>query len=102
MSIKRRSPALRHVVRTHRVDLNWLFELIEGDPSILIRHVKTLDQMAAVLNKGKFTAQQIMHSCSLAQVGPLCPSSQRIVMANRYSKEFVIGAPIETPENKTY
>ena len=32
MTIKRRSPALRHVVRTHRVNLDWLFELIDGDP----------------------------------------------------------------------
>ena len=31
MTIKGRSPAMRHVPRTHRVDLDWLFERIRED-----------------------------------------------------------------------
>ena len=37
MTIKGRSPALRHVTRTHRVDLDWLFERINSDPAMRIR-----------------------------------------------------------------
>ena len=93
MTLKRRSPALRHVVRTHRVDLDWLFELIDGDPSIFIRHVKTQDQIADFLNKGQFTAQQFSHICRLAQVGQLNSSSHKIVMANRSSKPVELTQP---------
>ena len=39
MIIKGRRPTLRHVSRTHRVALDWLFERINLDPKIQIRHV---------------------------------------------------------------
>ena len=32
--IKGRSPAMRHVSRTHRVALDWLFDRINLDPNI--------------------------------------------------------------------
>ena len=56
MAIKGRSPALGHVPRTHRVDLDWLFERCQYDPAIKIRFVPTKDQLADVLTKGAFTA----------------------------------------------
>ncbi len=31
MTVKQRSPMTRHVSRTHRVDLDWLFERISKD-----------------------------------------------------------------------
>ena len=34
MCIKERFPTLRHVARTHRVDLDWLFERLNRDPAI--------------------------------------------------------------------
>ena len=36
MIIKGRSPNLRHVARTHRVDLDWLFERISKDPGVYL------------------------------------------------------------------
>ena len=56
MVIKGRSPALGHVPRTHRVDLDWLFERCQYDPAIKIRFVPTKDQLADMLTKGAFAA----------------------------------------------
>lgn len=69
MAIKRRSPAPRHVVRTHRVYVGWLFELIDGFTSILIRHDKTLEQIAGFLNTCQFTTQPFAHICTSAHIG---------------------------------
>ena len=56
MVVKGRSPAMGHVSRTHRVDLDWLFERCRVDPSIKIRFVPTKAQLADMLTKGSFTA----------------------------------------------
>ena len=37
MVIKGRSPTMRHVFRTHRVALDWLFDRINLDPKIQIK-----------------------------------------------------------------
>ena len=60
---------MRHVPRTHRVDLDWLFELLREDPSIHIQYVNTEQQVVDVLTKGSFTAGQWSHLCGLAQIG---------------------------------
>ena len=39
MIIKGRSPTMRHVSRTHRVALDWLFDRINVDPQIQIKYV---------------------------------------------------------------
>ena len=57
MIIKGRSPNLRHVGRTHRVDLDWLFDRITKDPAIYVKWVGTKEQLADILTKGSFTAQ---------------------------------------------
>ena len=49
MVIKGRSPAMRHVARTHRIDLDWLFEQIREDKGIGIRYVNTKLQAADIL-----------------------------------------------------
>ena len=41
MIIKGRSPTMRHVSRTHRVALDWLFDRINSEPKIQIRYVDT-------------------------------------------------------------
>ena len=51
MCIKGRSPNMRHVPRTHRVDLDWLFERILKDPSISIKYVNTKQQLADILTR---------------------------------------------------
>ena len=57
MCVKERSPALRHVSRTHRVDLDWLFDRIQRDPGVFIKFVPTKEQLADILAKGSFTAE---------------------------------------------
>ena len=41
MIIKGRSPTMRYVSRTHRVALDWLFDRINLDPKIQIKHIDT-------------------------------------------------------------
>ena len=41
MIIKRRSPAMRHVSRTHRVALDWLYDRINLDSKIQIKYIDT-------------------------------------------------------------
>ena len=49
MIFKRRSPTMRHVCRTHRVALDWLFDRINLDPKIQIKYVDTNNQHADLL-----------------------------------------------------
>ena len=55
MIIKGRSPTRRHVSRTHRVALDWLFDRINLDPKIQIKYVDTKNQLADILTEGNFT-----------------------------------------------
>ena len=55
MIIKGRSPTMRPVSRTHRVALDRLFDRINLDPQIQIRHIDSKHQLADILTKGNFT-----------------------------------------------
>jgi len=70
MCIKGRSPMLRHVVRTHRVDLDWLFERVRTDPNIDLKYISTKQQLADIFTKGSFTAQTWGILCQLLQIQP--------------------------------
>ena len=48
---KGRSPTMRHVSRTHRVALDWLFDRINLDPKIHIKNIDTKNQLADILTK---------------------------------------------------
>ena len=54
MMIKGLSPTMRHVSRTHRVALEWLFDRINLDPKNQIRYIDTKHQLADILTKGNF------------------------------------------------
>ena len=41
MIIKGRSPTMRHVSRTHRVAIDWLFDRINLDPNLQIKYIDT-------------------------------------------------------------
>ena len=56
--IKGRSPTMRHVSRTHRVALDWLFDRINLDSKIQIKYVDTKNQLADILTKGTFTRDE--------------------------------------------
>ena len=54
MIIKGRSPTMRHVSRTHRVALDWLFDRINLDPKIQIKYIDTKNQLADIFNQREF------------------------------------------------
>ena len=56
MIFKGRSPTMRHVSRTHRVALDWLFDRINLDSKIQIKYIDTKNQLADMLNQ-----QEISH-----------------------------------------
>ena len=56
MIMKGRSPTMRHVSRTHRVALDWLFDRINLDPKIQIKYIDTKNQLTDILTKGSFHA----------------------------------------------
>ena len=57
MIIKGRSPTMRHVSRTHRVALDWLFDRINLDSNIQIKYIDSENQLADILTKGNFTRE---------------------------------------------
>ena len=61
MIIKGRSPTMRHVSRTHRVALDWLFDRINLDPKIQIKYIDTKNQLADILTKLNFTRDEWNH-----------------------------------------
>ena len=54
MIIKGRSPTMRHVSRTHRVALDWLFDRINPDSKIQIKYIDTKNQFADIFNQREF------------------------------------------------
>ena len=61
MILKGRSPTVRHVSRTHRVALDWLFDRNNLDPKIQIKYVDTKNQLADLLTQGNFTREEWSH-----------------------------------------
>ena len=68
MIIKGRSPTMRHVSRTHRVTLDWLFDRINLDPKMQIRYIHTKHQLADILTKGNFTRDEWHHLLHLFNI----------------------------------
>ena len=68
MIIKRRSPTMRHVTRTHRVALDWLFDRINLDFKIQIKYIDTQNQLADTLTKGNFTRDEWNHLLCLFNI----------------------------------
>ena len=58
MIIKGRSPTMRHVSRSHRVALDWLFDRIHWDRKIQIKSVDTKKQLADMLTKDNLTRDE--------------------------------------------
>ena len=59
---------MRHVSRTDRVALDWLFNSINVDPQIQINYVDTRDQLADILTKGTFTRDEWHHLLRLLNI----------------------------------
>ena len=66
--IKGRSPTIRHVSRTHRVALDWLFDKIHLDPQIQIKYVDTKNQLADNVDQRNFTRDEWNHLLCLFNI----------------------------------
>ena len=68
MIIEGRSPTMRHVSRTHRVALDWLFDRINFEPKIQIKHADIESQLADILTKGSFSKNEWNHRLCLFNI----------------------------------
>ena len=58
-----RSPTMRHVSRTHRVALDWLFDRINLDPKIQIKYIDTKNPSRRHTDQEKFHTWWMESSC---------------------------------------
>ena len=75
MIIKGRSPTMRHVSRTHRVALDWLFDRFNLDLKIQIRYIDTKHQLADMMTKGNFTRDEwnnLLHLLNVSHFSSTC------------------------------
>ena len=59
---------MRHVSRTHRVALDWLFDRIKLDTEIQIKYIDIKNQLADILTKGNFTRDEWNHLLCLFNI----------------------------------
>ena len=87
MIIKGRSLTMRHVSRTHRVALDWLFDRINLDSKIQIKYIDTKNQLADILTKGSFTRDEWNHLLSLFNISHFSPTVCSAAMAKRFQQD---------------
>ena len=87
MIIKGRSPTMRHVSRTHRVALDWLFDRINLDPKIQIKYIDTKNQLADILTKGNFTCDEWNHLLCLFNISHFSSAVCSDTMAKRSQQD---------------
>ena len=87
MIIKGRSLTMRHVSRTHRVALDWLFDRINLDPKIQIKYIDTKNQLADILTKGKFTRDEWNHLLCLFNISHFSFTLCSEAMAKRLQQD---------------
>ena len=74
---------MRHVSRTHRVALDWLFDRISLDPRNQIKYIDTKNQLADMLTKGNFTRDEWNHLLCLFNISHFSSSDCSEVMSKR-------------------
>ena len=87
MIIEGRSPTMRHVSRTHRVALDWLFDRINLDPKIQIKYIDTKNQLADILTKGNFTRDDWNHLLCLFNIRHFSSTVCSDTMAKRSQQD---------------
>ena len=85
--IKGRSPTMRHVSRTHRVALDWLFDRIILDPQIQIKYIDTKNQLAVILTKANFTRDEWNHLFCLFHISHFSSINSLEAMSKRTQKD---------------
>ena len=75
MIIKGRGPTMRHLSRTHRVALDWLFHRINLDSKVQKRYIDTKHQLADILTAGNFTRDEwdnLLHVFNISHISSTC------------------------------
>ena len=83
MIMKGRSPTMRHVPRTHRIALDWLFDRINLDPKIQIKFIDTKNQLADILTRGNVTRDEWNHLFCLFNISHFRSINKREAMWKR-------------------
>ena len=65
-----RNPTLRHLGRTHRVDLAWLSDVFRFNDQVDIRYCVTSEMCADIFTKSFTNPQRWAHACDLVCVVP--------------------------------
>ena len=86
-SLKGVSPTMRHVSRTHRVALDWLFDRINLDPKIQIKYIGTKNQFEDMLTKGNFTRDEWNQFLCLFNISHSSSAECSEVMSKRTQKD---------------
>ena len=87
MIITGRSPAMRHVSKTHRVALDWLFDRINLDSKIQIKYIDTKNQLADILTKRNFTRDEWNHLLCLFNISHFSSTVCSDTMAKRSQQD---------------
>ena len=87
MITKGSSPTMRHVSRTHRVALDWLFDRINLDSKIQIKYIDTKNQLADMLTKGNFTLNEWNRLLCLFNISNFSSPNCSEVMSKRTQEE---------------
>ena len=78
---------MRHVSRTHRVALDWLFERINSDTKIQIKYIDSKNQLADILTKGNFTRDEWNHLLCLFDINHFSSTDCSEVMTKTTQKD---------------
>ena len=78
---------MRHVSRTHRVALDWLFDRINLDTQIQIKYIDTKNQLADILTKGNFTRDERNHLLCLFNIRHFSSTVCSDTMAKRSQQD---------------
>ena len=78
---------MRHVSRTHRVALDWVFDRINLDSKIQIKYIDTKNPLADILTKGNFTRDEWNHLLSLFNISHFSSTVCSAAMAKRLQQE---------------
>ena len=80
---KGRSPTTRHVSRTRRDALDWLFDRYNLEPQIQIKCIDSKNQVADILTKGKFTRDEWNNLLRLFNISNFSSASCPKTMSKR-------------------
>ena len=83
MIMKGRRPTMRHVSRTHRVALDWLFHRVNLESKIQMTYIDSKNQLADILTKGNFTRDECNHFWILVNISHFSSTACSETMAKR-------------------